>query len=700
MHSTSSQCSSASRPRTKAALKGYENLKVSIPTIGLDLQQALDRSPNSNACKLAALADIALSNDVPGSLMHPRYSSSDKINTCSPKSSPHSTTQAKSPTKYSPSLIFVSDSAKLALTEAKNKTFEATFNVSPKKKKRSTGNRASFKERKKKQRSKSIQKNVLTSSAFATSDAAKPKDVYDFEESHDSIEDAIIPLTHTRLNKSDSANVANKAEEQESAQMTNKQSPDEAEDESSYSDRDDFYNFNSVSGSGTEEDQEEATGVSEGELAKSKKGPKPVADSQKTSLIRRIFKNAKKNSGTPNDSKKEETTKPIPKKELDEIFDNLRSKPNKVENEDKEEVITPNDSEQHDEVKVDLAEEQNEMNDRVQQRVVGKSRKSREVASLEAEWGMSMEQIKELIGVGKRKTQRRCATNRQNKFVETWSSDEYEEFHSTKDIIALIQEAEMRAQRSKAKLDKQHSEATAANAHEPKVENATASKTNSECKSEKSKEVNKKGKTIMKSTESNKSKPRKTTFSDVKSEDSDFDEHWNKTAKRSKIRNRRRTIASREDILVEDSPKSKPRANSKQMDSSIEAKNTLAVTDKKREIKETKETKEVKEMKETKETTPSTIDQNEKRPTKDGKPMPRRKRIASEMLYYWSSSSDEEFGRIEPSEMDDEDNNDGHLEQHGWIVGDSHKKLVTLLAHAKGKKIEDCGVKESVHKRK
>ncbi|CAH2226325.1 jg17182, partial [Pararge aegeria aegeria] len=27
-----------------------------------------------------------------------------------------------------------------------------------------------------------------------------------------------------------------------------------------------------------------------------------------------------------------------------------------------------------------------------------------------------------------------------------------------------------------------------------------------------------------------------------------------------------------------------------------------------------------------------------------------------------------------------------HPQQHGWIVGDSHKKLVTMLAHAKGRK--------------
>ncbi|KAG6458547.1 uncharacterized protein LOC115448901 [Manduca sexta] len=39
--------------------------------------------------------------------------------------------------------------------------------------------------------------------------------------------------------------------------------------------------------------------------------------------------------------------------------------------------------------------------------------------------------------------------------------------------------------------------------------------------------------------------------------------------------------------------------------------------------------------------------------------------------YYWSSEGDEE---------------QEHVQQHGWIVGDSHKKLVTMLAHAKGRK--------------
>jgi hypothetical protein len=90
-----------------------------------------------------------------------------------------------------------------------------------------------------------------------------------------------------------------------------------------------------------------------------------------------------------------------------------------------------------------------------------------------------------------------------------------------------------------------------------------------------------------------------------------------------------------------------------------------------------------------------------KKKSSTGNPMMRRKRVASEMLYYWSSSSsDEEFGKISKSARENENDDDERFQQHGWIVGDSHKKLVTLLAHAKGKKSDDGGVKESVHRKK
>lgn len=70
----------------------------------------------------------------------------------------------------------------------------------------------------------------------------------------------------------------------------------------------------------------------------------------------------------------------------------------------------------------------------------------------------------------------------------------------------------------------------------------------------------------------------------------------------------------------------------------------------------------------------------------------RTKRHSSEKLYYWSSSSSSSSSESEHEQGDtaDGEKEDSVLphqpEQHGWIVGDSHKKLVTLLAHAKIKK--------------
>lgn len=73
----------------------------------------------------------------------------------------------------------------------------------------------------------------------------------------------------------------------------------------------------------------------------------------------------------------------------------------------------------------------------------------------------------------------------------------------------------------------------------------------------------------------------------------------------------------------------------------------------------------------------------------------RRKRSAANTLYYWSSSSEDEFqDLIETKPIRDEFEDEDRPMQHGWIVGDSPKKLVTMLAQAKGKKLDvDC-VKE------
>lgn len=62
----------------------------------------------------------------------------------------------------------------------------------------------------------------------------------------------------------------------------------------------------------------------------------------------------------------------------------------------------------------------------------------------------------------------------------------------------------------------------------------------------------------------------------------------------------------------------------------------------------------------------------------------RRKRTAAHQLYYWSSSSDEEEAPelvLVPEEEEDD-----RQEQHGWIVGDSHKRMITMLAMEKQQK--------------
>lgn len=715
LHSTSSQSSSLSRPRTKAALKGYENLKVSIPTSGLDLQHALDRSPNSNGCKLAALADIALGNDIPFDMIEPRTSTNnDKSSPKTTKSLQKSNLSAKSPTSKQSTLFMVSsDSTKLHSTELKTKSFEATFHVSPRTRKRaqSIGKKTGYKDRKKKCRT-TTSKVKLPSKIV---DNLKPKDVYDFEESHDSVEDEIIPMTHTRLNKTEVH--SNPVEVSKANDRTKKQCDDQ-EDESSYSDRDDYYNFNSVSGSGTEDQENpaEEDENSDRETTQSSKSTKPTNNSQNKCLIMgRIFKNAKKKSETTSVESKEKSTstvtavKPMPKDQLDEIFDNLKNKSpsgekHRKQNQSPAKMSTRNKIPQ----KVDEVETERKSDDLMgshleslehSQRVTRKSRKSREVANLEAEWGMSVEQIKGIIGVGMRKAQRRCTANRQNKLVETWSSDEYEEFHTTKDIIALIQEAEMKAQRSKARSQKHIAEAAETVIEKPENNETVlqkSAKNPADSMKDKAKDSNRKVKIDPKTSENNgldemkeedvnKPKAKKTSSGKFQSEDeSDFDEHWNKKAKRAKIRNRRRTITSREDLIEK---KTKGKSKVKSVKKSM-LKSKQPVSEKKKPAKEI-------------ENSTSSSTKISSKTTKDGKPMPRRKRIASEMLYYWSSSSDEEFGRIEAdSDKEDEDNSENHLEQHGWIVGDSHKKLVTLLAHAKHKKIEDCGVKESAHKRK
>lgn len=606
-------------------MKGYDNFKISIPTTGIDLQQALNRSPNPSGCKLAALADIALGNDVPNVIALIRSHSADI------DIEPSHTTLKDSPQVSVPEVTAhkqqqaTKKSNKVGgVNNRKNKKM-----VSPRTPKKSNETNV-----------KDSPKSLPKSQSQEPKDV--PKDVYDFEDFEDSTEAPILTLSQVR---SKPAVPPVSVEEDDS-------------DTSSYSDRLD-YNYDSMSESDTS-----------------------VDNLQKKCLIERIFKSVKKTDAK--EKEKIEPKKPLPKQELDKLFDGLRQS-------DKNEKVEEKKVAEKGCLSTNKLSDGKSKTDRPRDR---QSKKPREIANLEEEWGMSMNEIVELIGVGQRKTQRRCAANKQKTFAENWSSDEYEDFHATKDIFALIHEAEMKAGRARSRTVRSNAkrERQQENDKMEKTDEDVKSKTGATNKTDKENKataddksdavvdgnaeevVGKKSepsrRSHSKSTDSKISikKPAKVkrskSFVATESEDSDekFDsKKISSTPKQApKIKNRRQTISGRHDLH---------KAAAKAISNGARIKQNRSL--------DSRDLKADGKMK--------------------SKPMARRKRKASEMLYYWSSSSDEDFGRIKPR---DDNFDDDNLEQHGWIVGDSHKKLVTLLAHAKGKKIEDCAVKKAIHKKK
>lgn len=750
IHSTSSQCSSTGRPRTKAAMKGYENLKVSIPTTGLDLQHALDRSPSSNAsCKLSALAEIALGTDVPivDELLRTKCPSPLLTHELS-------TSSRIPPIKLDSSnklgiLTISTDHAATGSSALQTSPFKSV-ELSPKKQlvmqaaNKVIGNQSTAKERKKKQppaarRPAATNKKIGKTIVFPKSlPSDLPKDIYDFEESADSNDSAIKPLTHVRANKDDARKPDAPVEEK--PKPTTVVDDADGGESTSYSDRDGFFNYNSVDNTESSEDNGSDSGsaatATTTNTKRTSKTPVPV---QKKSLIMgRIFKNVKKNPGPSKSPKKEkrEVIKSMVKKEMGDILDLLKPC-------DTNEVPEPKQIPSF--VEASGSGIDNKADDASSS--ASRSRKSREIISLEAEWGMSIEEIKDLIGVAKRKTPRRCAANRP-KNIETWSSDEYEDFHSTKDIIIMIQEAEKRAERTKIRAAKN---AAAAAEATKSITPASCTATSATIKQDEkhvvtpSTKTTSSSETALKATkkvatdqQSSKDVKKAKTKGETKrvtvfSGDSDFESDWNRTAKRASIKNRRRTIAFREEVYHdsdEDHTPPNTRAHQKtpgpeqastkdarpvtpmkSADVEITKPVTTPVAAEITAVEEPiasssssaslpsskpKENKPTKDDKQSKKGRP----RKEVKLSKDGKPLPRRKRNASDVLYYEMSSSDEEFGRIESNENDYEGDDDNNLEQHGWIVGDSHKKLVTLLAHAKGKKVDDCAVKEAVHRKK
>uniref|UniRef100_A0A336M5G3 CSON010429 protein n=1 Tax=Culicoides sonorensis TaxID=179676 RepID=A0A336M5G3_CULSO len=610
LHSTaSSRNSNVSMIKTKAAMKGFDNFKISIPTTGLDMDNVKKNESNST--------DTAVM----------------KKNTDNSKKTEAVATKRMFKNK--------SQKAKSVRTTAQNKK---------------------------------LLNNLLDNSS---------KDIYTFDDSQDS---ADMPLQDT-FRSSKSVKTSSKPSSEidkpvEASKTTDLIVNEESQQSStSFSDRDDFvYGDNNLSSSESSSDSSISAITAKN---REPKKPDPANLQKKSLMMAKIFNKKKDTSNvkpqTVDVSKKSSVAKP--KIDRDKLFDIL-----KAENERKREAkVTSGEIS-----KSDLKDSSRSLSP--------ESKKTQDIASIEAEWGMSMKQIEELIGVGGRKPKRRCATNRPKNLVETWSSDEYEEFHTTKDIIALIEDAEKKAQRkvrSSSKNNESQSnivkndqkpkdtkEVSFEKVNEPKINNnkkkvkimANSAPEDSEGENlsmEKPKRGPKKKVTIAKHDSFKNDKPkgknRKKTGITNKPKniaydsDSDFEHHIKPIVKKTaSIKQRRCTIAA-------------PVQSDSDSDDSIK---TLPA-----KVWNAKNKEKLKVIQKSKE-------------AEDTKPMGRRKRVASEMLYYWSSSSDDdEFGKIAPPrnniDEDDSQESDDHQQQHGWIVGDSHKKLVTLLAHAKAKKVDD-----------
>lgn len=260
--------------------------------------------------------------------------------------------------------------------------------------------------------------------------------------------------------------------------------------------------------------------------------------------------------------------------------------------------------------------------------------------------GINLEQeLKECIGVASRKSQRKCTSGKQNVLVEFWSSDE-SNFENLLEEIGGVSSPEFQV-------------------NQPvRVDNFSVSL-----------------------------KPQSETVKTIDVvvpkliEDDPLLTNKSECNKKRKV-----SVPKRKKVTTNNSTSTKPSSSSS---SSSPLSSTATTT-----TTATKPNKQDKQFK--KPTTAQDSIMHDESCIVDSLVATRKKRNASDTLYYWSSSSDDELSdmiEVKPIREEDEDDDENRPMQHGWIVGDSPKKLVTMLAQAKGKKTDmDC-VKEQSKKR-
>lgn len=291
-----------------------------------------------------------------------------------------------------------------------------------------------------------------------------------------------------------------------------------------------------------------------------------------------------------------------------------------------------------------------------------KSTKSKKETAINLE-----QEIKECIGVAGRKSQRKCTSGKQNILAEFWSSDE----SSFEEIINL-------------------SESQNINRTPKSIQTATEGR---------DKElINSDSNSPTQDVLTRKKEEKKQNNLDVYDFESDIDSQIEEY--HTKPKSEQSKEAEKDEITCENKLKppkkfSKPK-RCRKPSKNLEEENE---EDKEYEIECNRRRTESKHRKLVENDrvvfTPPTGEQF----MIDSLAVSRKKRNAGEQLYYWSSSSDDEFQDLIEVKPIREDTEDDRPMQHGWIVGDSPKKLVTMLAQAKGKKIDGETVKEQNNKK-
>ncbi|XP_039962619.1 uncharacterized protein LOC120776145 [Bactrocera tryoni] len=697
-----------SRFKTKAAMKGYENTNV-------DLSMCKELEAKSPAvCKLTELAEIALGNE--------------KSN--SPEFTSISNNQEGSIYRRLASREYITSS--VAVDNPKN-CIDGNDNAD---------------------RIKSSEAQSSTSSKTIMH-SSKIKSVVG-EHSKEACKRIVIPerpFKNIGLEEKETITF------QKPKTTVNLLTDDNSISTTSYSDRDDF-DFASLSC-----DEEPSPKVSNERNIKDNSDSSSSRATAKTfenkSLIMdRIFKNMGTKAKTSVKVQSIGIQKdPSPKADINQLFDELRGDcgPKVRGSESTSKKHTSLDSSENLQLKQRQTASQTERplsftrgskESRKKSNVTSKSQK--EITRLQSELGMSQEEIVKLINEGQRKSKRRCATNRPKKLVEMWSSDEYEEFLSTKDIIALIEEKEKQETRKKRKTSNHLSPCNNKNKviETPKL--ITGRRKSVRCVAD-NKERHIEASVELQNYHCSKSKAQSnhvpihslenkgkhtrsctTVDSDIKLKNNISSELNHKsTTNRLSNKKKRLAKASSETVV----PKSLALIGENKKESKMETTSTENAKDM-RQGKEEKLDNNLSDLKQINSRTRSNKDRKHveckeivnntkslprepgtsvvvnkkhtnnqsyknRRKNQSHQSPPRRKRLASEKLYYWSSSSDEDFGKINATCAQEFDGGEQY-QKHGWIVGDSHKKLVTLLAIAKGNKKVDnsCGVKKNVCRKK